>query len=232
MNGFELAKAALHAPALSTSERLVFALVCDSCDGKGVAYLCKQEEIALRAAASVRTVRSALAVLEERGWITRTRRHRQNGERGVDVITVRPNAKSRDGKLPAFKLSILPAAKPAPVVEPSQRSMPLAAVVAGTDRDDANRQPLPLVQPATIAASEGSNRRPLPVVQPATIAAQDQTSDSDKDNKPERPGRSPHERGDPPAPRETQAEMAARLLKAAEANGYGPVPERLQRKAG
>jgi DNA-binding MarR family transcriptional regulator len=232
MTGFELAKAALHAPSLSTSERLIFALVCDSCDGKGVAYLCKQEEIADRAASSVRTVRTALAELEARGWIRRTRRHRQSGERGVDVITVTPNGRTKDNKLPAFKLPLVKAEKPAPVVEPRQRTMPLAAVVAGKDREGDNRQPLPLVQPATIAASEPANRQGLPLVQPATIAGQLQTSFSDKDNKTGPSGRPPHGSGGPPAPPETQAEMAKRLLAAAEANGHGPVPERLRRKAG
>lgn len=232
MNGFELAKAALHAPALPTSARLIFALVADSCDRKGVAYLCKQEEIAIRADCSIRTVRTALAELEERGWIRRSRRHRQNGERGVDVITVTPNGRTSDGKLPAFKLTLQTPAKAAPVVEPAQRSMPLAAVVAGKDRDGDNRQPLPVGQPATIAASEAPNRQPLPLGQPATIAAQSQTSDSDNRYKTGPSGRPPLNSGGPPAPSETQAQMARRLLATAEANGHGPVPERLRRKAG
>lgn len=213
MNGYELAKAALHAPALGTSERLILALVADSADGKGVAYLCKQEEIALRADCSVRTVRTALAELEGRGWIRRSRRHRQNGERGVDVITVTPNGRSRCGKFPAFKMALAKAEKPAPPPEPQQRIMPLKAVVGGTD----NRQPLPVGQPATIAGSEPDNRQPLPLEQPATIAAQLQTSlieDSYKTLADE--GRSPLESGGPPPRVPTQAERAAELMAIAD----------------
>ena len=229
MTGFELTSAALDAPGLSSSERLVFALVCKSCDGSGVAYLCKQEEIALKADLGIRTVRNALAELEERGWIRRTRRHRQSGERGVDVITVTPNAKA--GKLPAFKIDLglaLERAKAAdPVVEPSQRMMPLPAVVAGQDRD-AYRQPLPVGQPATIAASEADDRQPLPVGQPATIAAQYQTSFSDDSYKPGASGRPPLESGGPPPPLSAK-EQAAELMALADQLRAGPIPDRLKR---
>lgn len=232
MTGFELTAAALHAPSLSASERLIFALVCDSCDGKGVAYLCKQEEIADAAGLSERTVRNALAELEERGWIRRARRHRQSGERGVDVITVTPNGKS--GKLPAFKIDLglaLDRAKAAePVVEPAQRMMALPAVVAGQDRE-AKRQPLPVGQPATIAGSEPLDRQPLPLGLPATIAAQSQTSLIEDSYKPGSTARPPLRSGGPPRPEETQAQMAERLRKTAEANGHGEIPERLRRRA-
>lgn len=212
MNGFELAKAALHAPALSASERLIFALVCDSCDEKGVAYLCKQEEIALAASLSERTVRSALAELEARGWLRRSRRHRQTGDRGVDIITVTPTLSKT--KKPAFKIDLalaLERAKSAEtVVEPRQRMMPLPAVVGGQDRGD-YRQPLPLGLPATIAASEADHRQPLPVGLPATIAAHNKTSSIEDSYKRERTGRSPLESGDPPAPERTAQQMAAEL---------------------
>lgn len=208
MNGFELAQAALtRAPGLSTSERLILAIICESCDRKGVAYTSAQETLAAMSDTSVRTVRNALAELESLGWIRRSRRARQNGERAVDLITVVPSGQDKRGRFefrrPRVRIETAPA-----VVEPTQRIIPLKAVVGGSDQGD-NRQPLPVGQPATIAGSEPANRQHLPVVPPATIAGHIQTSLIEDSYKPERSSRPPLESGDPPAPEGDAAKRAA-----------------------
>ena len=204
-SAFELTQAALHAPDLGATDRVIFALIADSVDASGRAYLAAQEKIAAKAQVSDRRVRDALALLEARGWIRRQRSNRQNGERGVDRITV--TAGWGEAGRPAFKLQGELRLKPEPVVEPPQRQMPLAAVVAGRDQ---TRGPH-ASQPEDISGRTTANRKDFPLGQPEDISGpREQTSSKDISYKPSRgPGRSPHESGDPPRV-ETPEETAER----------------------
>jgi DNA-binding transcriptional MocR family regulator len=146
-----------HTRAISKAQGLtrranhLLRILADVADQRGRSFY-RQERLADLAGASVRTIRSALAELEQSGWIEREHRQRLDGSRTSDLITVQDPAKAAKHVFNRL--------------QPELRLFPLIDGGSSVDRSRSNRQDLPLGQPARFAAHESttlfedSNRSP------------------------------------------------------------------------
>lgn len=80
-------RAVAKARGLSAKAHALLRVLADRADAKGRSFA-RQETLAYEMGVSKRTVMRAFAELEASGWISRERRHRRDGTRTSDLVTV------------------------------------------------------------------------------------------------------------------------------------------------
>lgn len=84
---FALSRAVERIVGLTTPQVALLGKLCAMADAKGVCWP-SHELLAERLGCSERTVIRTMAQLEKMGWVTRQRRHRADGSRTTNLITV------------------------------------------------------------------------------------------------------------------------------------------------
>lgn len=131
-------RAVAKAPGLSAKAGNVLRKLADMADAKGRCFP-RQETLAYELSVSERTVRAALKELESMCWITREKRHRRDGSRTSDLITVRDQVEALRAAEAMLRLPLMVAIRGG------------AAVDKTGENSQSNRQNLPVVQPAKSA---------------------------------------------------------------------------------
>ncbi len=124
---FPLLNAALHSPSLSLAQRMIFTILLNHADARGISWP-SQETIALQAGCSSRSVRGHLTKLEQLGWITV--RPSQGRYNVYTVHTPVPSAVDTSAAVPPRNMLPLSADEPRnrlPVTQEDSSSTPETA---------------------------------------------------------------------------------------------------------
>lgn len=103
---FALSRVVERIVGLSTPQVALLGKLCAMADARGTCWP-SHELLAERLGCSRRTIIRTMAALEKMGWVTRQRRHRADGSRTTDLITVHDPETVLQRQAQALQLSLM-----------------------------------------------------------------------------------------------------------------------------